>query len=177
MRDSDEQAFVEFASGAARSLRRTAYLITGDWHRADDVVQDALVKLYVAWPRLTRSGAFPTYARRAVVTSAIDQGRRPWRREHAVDGAGAYEPDRHDRMQEVEDRLMIIDALAELPPRQRATVVLRYYDELSVDETAQVLGCTTGTVKSQTARGLDALRVRLVAAGVREPITVGEDRT
>ena len=80
-------------------------------------------------------------------------------------------------MQEVEDRLMIIGALAELPPRQRATVVLRYYDELSVDETAQVLGCTTGTVKSQTARGLDALRERLVAAGVREPITVGEDRT
>jgi len=177
VRDRDEQAFVEFASGAARSLRRTAYLITGDWHRADDVVQDALVKLYVAWPRLTRSGAFPTYARRAVVTSAIDQGRRPWRREHAVDGAGAYEPDRHDRMQEVEDRLMIIEALAELPPRQRATVVLRYYDELSVDETAEVLGCTTGTVKSQTARGLDALRERLVAAGVREPITVGEDRT
>ena len=80
-------------------------------------------------------------------------------------------------MGEVDDRLLVVAALAELPPRQRATVVLRYYDELSVEETAEVLGCTTGTVKSQTARGLDALRERLVAAGVREPITVGEDRT
>lgn len=177
MRDSDEQAFVEFATGAARSLRRTAFLMTGDWHRADDVVQNALVKLYVAWPRITKSGAFPTYARRAVVTSAIDEGRRPWRRERSDDAAGALEPDRHDRMSEVDDRMIIVAALADLPPRQRATVVLRYYDELSVEETAEVLGCTTGTVKSQTARGLDALRERLVAAGVREPITVGEDRT
>lgn len=177
MRDQDEQAFVDFATGAARSLRRTAYLMTGDWHRADDVVQNALVKLYVAWPRLTRSEGFPTYARRAVVTSAIDEGRRPWRRERSDDQAGATEPDHHDRMGEVDDRLLVVAALAELPPRQRATVVLRYYDELSVEETAEVLGCTTGTVKSQTARGLDTLRERLVAAGVREPITVGEDRT
>lgn len=177
MRESDEQAFVDFASGSARSLRRTAYLITGDWHRADDVVQNALVKLYVAWPRLTKSGAFPTYARRAVVSSAIDEGRRPWRREQAHHDAGDREPDQHDRMGEVDNRMLVVAALAELPPRQRATVVLRYYDELSVEETADVLGCTTGTVKSQTARGLDALRERLLAAGVREPITVGEDRT
>jgi RNA polymerase sigma-70 factor (sigma-E family) len=177
VRDKDEQAFVEFATGAARSLRRTAFLMTGDWHRADDVVQNALVKLYVAWPRLTKSGAFPTYARRAVVTSAIDEGRRPWRRERSDDEAGTLEPDRHDHMGEVDDRMIILAALAKLPPRQRATVVLRYYDELTVEETAEVLGCTTGTVKSQTARGLDALRERLVAAGVREPITVGEDRT
>ena len=177
MREPDEQSFVAFATGSARSLRRTAYLITGDWHRADDVVQNALVKLYVAWPRLIKSGAFPTYARRAVVTSAIDEGRRPWRRERSDHEAGALEPDHRDRMREVDERMVIVAALAELPPRQRATVVLRYYDELSVEETAAVLGCTTGTVKSQTARGLDALRERLVAAGVHEPITVGEDRT
>ena len=177
MRDQDEQAFVDFAGGAARSLRRTAYLITGDWHRADDVVQNALVKLYVAWPRLTRSGAFPTYARRVVVSSAIDERRRPWRREHADDEAGAREPDPYDRIGQVDNRMVVIAALAELPPRQRATVVLRYYDELTVEETAQVLGCTTGTVKSQTARGLVALRSHLVAAGLDQPITVGEDRT
>ena len=177
MRAEDELAFVEFASGSARSLRRTAFLMTGDWHRADDVVQNALVKLYVAWPRLSRTGAFPSYARRVVITTAIDESRRSSSRERPDEDAGVGEPDRRDHMREVDDRLLVISALAELPPRQRATVVLRYYDELSVEETAEVLGCTPGTVKSQTARGLDALRARLVAAGVSEPITVGEDRT
>ena len=177
MRERDEQSFVDFATGAARSLRRTAYLITGDWHRADDVVQNALVKLYVAWPRLTKSVRSRRTPGARLSTCAIDEGRRPWRREHADDEAGRSRARSHDRMGEVDDRMVIVAALAELPPRQRATVVLRYYDELSVEETAEVLGCTTGTVKSQTARGLDALRERLVAAGVREPITVGEDRT
>lgn len=175
MRELDERAFTEYASGAARSLRRTAYLMTGDWHRADDVVQNALVKLYVAWPRLARSGGFPTYARRVVVNAAIDESRKGSRREHPTEQAGAHEVDERDRTREIDDRLLIISALAGLPARQRATVVLRYYDDLSVNETAEVLGCTPGTVKSQTARGLDALRELLVAAGVREPITVGED--
>ena len=112
-----------------------------------------------------------------VITSAIDESRRSSSRERPDEHAGVGEPDRRDHMREVDDRLLVIAALAELPPRQRATVVLRYYDELSVEETAEVLGCTPGTVKSQTARGLDALRARLVAAGVTEPITVGEDRT
>lgn len=175
MRAQDEREFVDFVSGSARSLRRMAYLLTGDWQRAEDVVQTALVKLYVAWPRLTRAAAFSTYARRAVVTCAIDESRRPWRRERSVEAVGVDEPDRRDGTREVDDRLLVVAALAALPPRQRATVVLRYYDDLSVDETAEVLGCTAGTVKSQTARGLDALRNHLIAAGVHEPITVGED--
>ena len=177
MRARDEQAFVEFAVGAAGQMHRTAYLLTGDWHRAHDAVQNALVKLYVAWPRLTRTGGLPTYARRAVVTCAIDEARRPWRREHVDDSAGASEVDRHDHMGQVDDRMVVLAALAELPPRQRATVILRYYEELTVEQAAEVLGCTTGTVKSQTARGLDTMRERLLAAGIREPITVGEDRT
>lgn len=175
MRARDERDFVDFVSGSTRSLRRTAYLLTGDWHRAEDVVQTAMVKLYVAWPRLTRSAAFSTYARRAVVTCAIDESRRPWRRERSGQTASADEPDRRDGPREVDDRLLVVGALSALPLRQRATVVLRYYDDLSVEQTAEVLGCTAGTVKSQTARGLDALRIHLIAAGVHEPITVGED--
>lgn len=175
MKPQDEREFTDFVSGSSRSLRRTAYLLTGDWHHAEDVVQTAMVKLYVAWPRVTRTAAFGTYARRAVVTCAIDESRRPWRRERSVELTDAAAPDRTDGPREVDDRLVVVAALAALPPRQRATIVLRYYDDLSVEETAEVLGCTPGTVKSQTARGLDALRVRLVAAGMHEPITVGED--
>lgn len=175
MRPEDEREFVEFVGGSARSFRRTAFLLTGDWHRAEDVVQVAMVKLYVAWPRLTRSGAFGAYARRAVVTCAIDDGRRPWRRERPVESADTGQANRRDETRDLDDRLVVVAALASLPPRQRAAVVLRYYDDLSVDETARVLGCTSGTVKSQTARGLDALRVRLVAAGMHEPVTIGGD--
>lgn len=175
MRPSDEASFAEFVTGSSRALRRTAYLITGDWHRADDVLQSALVKLYVAWPRLTKSGAFPAYARKVVVNTAIDETRRPWRRESAQEDVGATNVDPVDHMVRIDNRLLVLAALAELAPRQRAAVVLRYYDELSVEETAEVLGVSTGTVKSQTARGLDALRVRLVAAGVTEPLTVGPE--
>ncbi len=110
MRAQDEREFVDFVSGSARSLRRTAYLLTGDWHRAEDVVQTAMVKLYVAWPRLTRSAAFSTYARRAVVTCAIDESRRPWRRERTGQAASADEPDRRDGTREVDDQLLLVEA-------------------------------------------------------------------
>ena len=81
MRDVDDREFAQFVDGHARELRRTAYLMCGDWQRAEDATQDALVKLYVAWSRLERSGALRAYAHRAVTTAVIDQGRRPWRRE------------------------------------------------------------------------------------------------
>jgi RNA polymerase sigma-70 factor (sigma-E family) len=175
VRGRDEQDFADFVGAVGRSLRRTAFLLTGDWHRAEDAVQAGLVKVYVAWPRITQSAAATSYARKAVVSAAIDESRRPWRRERSV---AAITDDRHDgvdRHGQVDDRLLVVAALAELPPRQRATLVLRYYDDLSVEEVADVLGCSAGTVKSQTARGLDALRARLLAAGIAEPITIGKD--
>ena len=175
MRAEDERDFVDFVGGAARSLRRTAYLLTGDWHRAEDAVQAGLVKLYVAWPRLARSAATTSYARKAVVSAAIDESRRPWRRETFVSAVRDDASDGRDLPGEVDDRLLVIAALAELPARQRATLVLRYYDDLSVDEVADALGCTSGTVKSQTSRGLDGLRARLLAAGISEPLTIGKD--
>jgi RNA polymerase sigma-70 factor (sigma-E family) len=153
----DEQQYVDFVNASQQRLRRTAYLVTGDWQLAADVVQEALLRVYVAWPRLERSGGLPTYARRAVVSAAIDQRRRPWRREEP----GPIDADLSDgsRLDEqVGDREVLMAALRELPARQRACVVLRYFDQLSVDETAQAMRCSPGTVKSQTSRALDTMR-------------------
>lgn len=154
--------FVEFVQGASGSLRGMAYLICGDWHRADDVVQEALHKLYIAWPRVNRADNVFAYARRTVVNAAIDSGRRAWHRERSTadppdqplgDSSGAYA-----------ERDLVLRALAQLPRRQRACVVLRYYEDLSVEQTAAVLGCSTGNVKSQTSRALTKLRPLLDTA-------------
>ncbi|GAA0580040.1 SigE family RNA polymerase sigma factor [Kribbella sandramycini] len=152
-----DQAFVEFVETANPSLRRTAYLISGDRHKADDIVQDALYKLYLSWPRIQRVGNPFAYARRMVVNAAYDGGRRPWRREVAI----AELPDRPgsaDFAAGHAARDEVLEALRTLGARQRACVVLRYYEDLSVEQTAEILGCSQGTVKSQAARGLETLR-------------------
>ncbi|WP_405062419.1 SigE family RNA polymerase sigma factor [Kribbella sp. NBC_01505] len=152
-----DQSFVEFVETANPSLRRTAYLISGDRHKADDIVQDALYKLYLHWPKISRTGNPFAYARRMVVNTAYDGGRRPWRREVTTavlpeqQAAGDFAAGHADRDQ-------VLDALRALGPRQRACVVLRYYEDLSVEQTAEALGCSEGTVKSQAARGLETLR-------------------
>ena len=151
MRRRDEAEFTEFVAAVIRQLRRTAYLMCGDWHRSEDAVQDALVRLYVAWPRLDHRAGVNTYAHRAVVSSVLDQARRPG------DEPAAAIPAR-DSSGSVDDRMLAIGALATLPPRQRACVVLRHYVDLSIDETAEALGISAGAVKSQTSRGLAVLR-------------------
>ena len=155
MRDVDDSQFVQFVDGHARELRRTAFLMCGDWQRAEDATQDALVKLYVAWSRLERSGALRAYAHRAVTTAVIDQGRRPWRRE--VTGGSLPEP-AADPIEHVDRRLAVVHALQSLPHRRRQCVVLRYFVDLSVEETAQSLQVAPGTVKSRLARALGRLR-------------------
>lgn len=155
-RRADE--FVAYVDGRREYLRRTAYLVCGDWHSADDLVQTALVKLYIAWPKIHRQGAEDAYARRIIVRSYLDEKRRPWRRESVgLNGFDLAAPD----TTRVEDRDVLLEALAHLPTRQRATVVLRFWCDLTIEETAQELGCTTGTVKSQTARALQKLRATL----------------
>ncbi|MEU4190678.1 SigE family RNA polymerase sigma factor [Kribbella sp. NPDC026611] len=152
-----DEAFVAFVQAAEASLRRTAFLVCGDRHKADDVVQDALYKLYLSWPKVQRVGNPFAYARRIVVNAAHDGGRRPWRREVAISDV----PDRtdlHDFAAGYAERDEVLLALRSLGPRQRACVVLRYYEDLSVEQTAEILGCSTGTVKSQASRGLDTLR-------------------
>jgi RNA polymerase sigma-70 factor (sigma-E family) len=157
-----DREFGEYFDARVSVMRRTAYLLCGDWHRAEDLVQATLVKLYVAWPRLHRSGAVDAYARQILVRTAIDDSRRWFRRSETTVG----------ELPEVEaaygsgtdDAVDVRRALASLPPGQRAAVVLRYWEDLPVTETANLLGCSEGTVKSQAAKGLAALR-RLLAAG------------
>jgi RNA polymerase sigma-70 factor (sigma-E family) len=174
-RGQDEE-FVDFADSALPKLRRTAYLVCGDWHRADDAAQEALMKLYRAWPRVDRREGVMPYARRTLLRVLVDQSRRPWRREvtHAHLPAPAHPGS--DACHRVDDQLVLVQALQQVSPRRRACIVLRYFNDLSVGETAQLLGCAEGTVKSQTARGLDELRTALHLAGVTG-IELGEKVT
>lgn len=153
----DEAAFVEFAQAVRGPLRRTAYLMCGDWDHASDHVQERLIRVYVAWPRLTRAGGEYAYARKAVVSALIDHARR--RSSSEVPGEPDPEvPSGQDFAESVTARAALMSALGDLPPRQRACVVLRYFEDLSVADTAVVLGCSEGTVKSQTSRALVSLR-------------------
>jgi len=150
-----DMEFSEYVAGRRPQLRRTAYLLCGESHRAEDLVQTTLMKVYVAWPRIRRDGNVDAYARRVMVNAHVDETRRPWRRERVgvhegldVEAHAATSP---------EDRDLLMAALADLPPRQRAAVVLRHYWGLSVAETATDLGVTAGTVKSQTSHALRRL--------------------
>jgi RNA polymerase sigma-70 factor (sigma-E family) len=163
VKDVDDREFVQFVDGHARELRRTAFLMCGDWTRAEDATQDALLKLYVAWSRIERSGGLRAYAHRAVTTAVVDQSRRPWRREV---GGRTLPENGHDPITHVDRRLAVVRALQSLPHRRRQCVVLRYFADLSVQETAEQLGITTGTVKSQTARALDQVREALQEQGL-----------
>lgn len=156
MRPADrDAAFAEFVEARRLHLRRIAYAVCGDWHRADDLTQTALLKLYVAWPRLHRDGREEAYVRRIIVRADIDEHRRPWRRERV----GLPEGDREAAAGlPVEERSVLFDALQELPVMQRRVVVLRHWLGLSVAETATELGIGEGTVKSHSSRALDRLR-------------------
>jgi RNA polymerase sigma-70 factor (sigma-E family) len=154
MRGSVRDAeFSEYVAGRRAQLRRTAYLLCGDSHRAEDLVQTALMKVYVAWPRIRKDGNVDAYTRRVMVHAHIDDTRRPWRRERV--GVGEHDVEAADPA--TEDHDLLRAALAGLPARQRAAVVLRHYWGLSVKETAADLGCSTGTVKSQTSHALKRL--------------------
>lgn len=162
MRADQEASYVEFVTARRDHLRRVGYALCGDWHRADDLVQTALVKLYTAWPRVRRHGSEEAYARTILVRASIDESRRPWRRERPTETL----PDAPaDGRLAPEDRSALFDALQALPGQQRATVVLRHWLGLSVAETAKELGIGEGTVKSYTSRGLESLRAALEPSG------------
>jgi len=162
--DERDAEFSTFAAASFPALRRTAFLMVGDWHLAEDVVQAALIGMYRQWHRIEQSYGPRAYARRAVVNAAISELRRPHRRDSLV-----WEPpERPERpggdvtgsVVESLDR-RVAEALRALPPRQRAVVVLRYVEDLDVVRTADLLGVSEGTVKSQAARGLATLRRHL----------------
>lgn len=158
-----EASYVEFVSARRGHYRRIAYALCGSWDRADDLVQQALIKLYVAWPRVRRDGREDAYVRRILVRTNIDESRRPWRRERAtadLPETAAWSPLGY------EDRSELVEALQTLPPMQRKAVLLRHWLDLSVREAAAELGVSEGTVKSNTSRGLAALRE---SVGVHDP--------
>ncbi|CAN5604716.1 SigE family RNA polymerase sigma factor [soil metagenome] len=153
-----EADYIEFVSARQTHLRRIAYAICGDWHQADDLLQIALTKLYVAWPRVQRDGREEAYVRQIIVRSNVDEHRRPWRRERP--GLDDLDPAARDELG-LEERDALFDALQTLPVMQRRTVVLRHWLGLSVEETAAELGISTGTVKSHSSRALATLQRQL----------------
>jgi RNA polymerase sigma-70 factor (sigma-E family) len=158
VRASEEEAIRDYAAARMPSLLRSAFLLTGgDWYRAEDVVSTAIVKLYLSWRRASRTQYLDSYVRRILVRTWLDEQRRPWRREHVVDMV----PDVGASVDDLERRADLREILAGLPSRQRAVLVLRFYEDLSVDQTAEALGCTPGAVKTLTNRALSAVRRRL----------------
>ena len=152
----DSEAFTAFVLAGQPRLRRTAYLICGDWELASDHVQEALIRVYRHWPRLRSEPEAHAYARKAVVSVVIDAKRKRSSTEVPVDSVVDAPGD--DATVRSADRDLLGRCLAQVPARQRACLVLRHYDDLSVSEVAAVLGCSEGTVKSQTARGLETLQ-------------------
>jgi RNA polymerase sigma-70 factor (sigma-E family) len=160
VQDGDRD-FGDYVDGRAVVMRRTAYLLCGDWFRAEDLVQTAFAKMYAVWPRISKIELLDAYARKVLVRTAIDESRLAFRRRETAVGSV---PEWTGEDADVAAKVDVRAALAKLAPRQRAVVVLRYWEDLSIEETAQLLGCSTGTVKSQASKGLAALRRELELA-------------
>lgn len=148
--------FTQFAAAHAHRLRWTAFLLCGDWHTAQDLTQATLANVFLAWGRI-RPDAVPAYAHRTLVNSYLGGKRKKSAAELPV----ALPRERPAPVPATELRLVLLQALATLTPRARAVVVLRYWEDLSIDQVAGVLGCSAGTVKSQSARALGKLRAHL----------------
>jgi len=157
----DEQEFAEYFAARREAVRRTAFLLCGDWHRADDFAQTAFVALHRRWRKIRDKQALDAYVRRSVVRAVIDESRRPWRRERFVEQLPETPVGDGEVGESVATREALVQGLRRVPPRQRAVLVLRFLEGLDVAAAAEALGCSEGTVKSQTSRGLTALREAL----------------
>jgi RNA polymerase sigma-70 factor (sigma-E family) len=151
------EGFAEYAGARQRHLRRSAYLLCGDWHLAEDLTQTVLVNLCRSWGRAQRAVSLDAYAHTVLVNTFLRYKRRYQRQ---VDRAAAYSSGRPETVpaDSPELRLSLQAALQLLPPRSRAVVVLRFWEDMSVEATADALGCSVGNVKSQTSRALARLR-------------------
>jgi len=151
--------FDEFVAGNLEQLLKTAYLITWDAGEAEDLVQECLIKVARRWPRVRRMAQPRAYARRILINLALDDSRGRARRRRELERApGLSEEPARDLFSGLETRAELLDALGRLTPRQRSVVVLRYFNDLTEAETAEVLGFSPGTVKSNASRGLARLR-------------------
>ncbi|WCN82195.1 SigE family RNA polymerase sigma factor [Micromonospora sp. LH3U1] len=160
-KDSLEEQFREFVAARSAALLRTAYLLTGDWATAEDLLQTALTKTYLAWKRLGGIEAVEPYARRVMVNTSTSWWRRRWHGERPTEVL----PERAgvDEIEQQLDRDLLWRHLRALPVRQRAVLVLRYYEDMSEAQTAAMLDISPGTVKSQSSRALATLRRRMGA--------------
>lgn len=164
MRADLEREYVEFVSAHLHRWHRQAYLLAGDGHGADDIVSQTCVNLFVHWRRVRAADSIDRYAHQVLVKTFLNERRRGWWTRVRVSGEV---PDRPvPVLGEPEDRPVLWQALLCVPPRQRAAIVLRYLYDLPVAEVADLLGCSTGTVKSQCARGLATMRQLLGEAAV-----------
>jgi RNA polymerase sigma-70 factor (sigma-E family) len=168
--DGVEESFTAFVRASGERHLRVAVLLTGDWHAAEDLVQASLIKLYRAWPGVDQVGGDPdAYLRRIIVNTHRSWWRARWRRE----APSARIPDRPADGQDADQRALAVSirqALGRLSSRQRAVLVLRYYEDLAEAEIAALLGCSPGTVKTHAHRGLRALRAELGGRGAQDPV-------
>jgi RNA polymerase sigma-70 factor (sigma-E family) len=159
--DASVAEFEEYFAARRDAVRRAAYLLCGDWYWADDLTQIAFVRLASGWHRVRDRAALDAFVRTCLVRAYLDETRRGWRRRER---AQAELPDlgaAQDDAEATTRRVVFAAALRRLAPRQRAVLVCRYYQGLDVAETAEALGCSAGTVKSQTAKALARLRTLL----------------
>jgi RNA polymerase sigma-70 factor (sigma-E family) len=160
MAPRDKAEFAEFVSARSAALHRAAYLMVGDAGLAQDLVQEALTKTYVAWPRLHDIGNAEAYTRKAITTTAISWFRRKqWSHERPT--GRVPETGAAGHAEAATQSAWLWEALLGLPARQRAAIVLRYYEDLTEAQTAEAMGCAVGTVKSQVSAGISKLRERL----------------
>lgn len=172
MRKRDDDGFRRYATEHAAALRRSAFLLCGDWHLAQDLMQTTLIKIYRSWARVQRQDSLTRYTSTVLLRTWLDERRRPFRR---TERSAAAPPEVVDAAADPADnagriwaRELVHRALLELPRGQRAVLVLRYFDDLSVAETAKVLRCAEGTVKSQASRGMETLRAVIGRMGAEE---------
>jgi RNA polymerase sigma-70 factor (sigma-E family) len=158
---SDKDAeFSDYMAARQPSLLRTAYLLTGDRHTAEDLVQTALAKLYLSWDKVQRRELVDGYVRRILVNEHNSMWRRAWKRKEVTTDA-LPEPDWVTDRTDDGQGAALWEFVQGLPKKQRAVIVLRYYEDLSEAETAQILGISVGTVKSQASRALAGMRARV----------------
>jgi RNA polymerase sigma-70 factor (sigma-E family) len=150
-----DREFTEYVQARLPWLRRIAFLLCQDWQRADDLVQTAITSLYVHWRRAAAMESTDGYARTILVHAFVSERRSGWARRVSL---GEQVPEVAGLTADTDSALDVRAALAGLPSRQRAILVLRFYCDLSVEQAAQVLGCSPGTVKSQTSKALAAMR-------------------
>ena len=146
--------YLEFAAAYSGRLHRTACLLTGDWHHAEDLVQDTLAKMYASWHRIDRSAAPVTYAQTVLLRTFLSQRRK----RSSTERPRADLPETSQPVDDTALRVTLLDSLAQLSPRDRAVLVLRYWDDRSVEETAQLLDLTPTAVRTRALRALQRLR-------------------